>query len=113
MPQFSYRARRRSGETVNGILDVVDRSAALLQIEKLGLFPLAVDAAKGSAAAAAAAAAEKKPATSRKEAFAAMLPPTLRQALLKKRRPKLQEMATYTQQLANLLQAGMPLTVAL
>jgi type II secretory pathway component PulF len=42
-----------------------------------------------------------------------MLPPTLRQALLRKRKPKLQELATFTQQLANLLQAGMPLTVAL
>src|SRR5262245_40284453 len=111
MPQFSYRARRRSGETVTGILDVADRSAALVQIERLGLFPMAVDVAKGSAIAAAAAA--EKPATNRKEAFAAMLPPTVRQAFLRKRKPKLQELATFTQQLANLLQAGMPLTVAL
>ena len=109
MPQFSYKARRRTGETVTGILDVVDRSAALLQIEKLGLFPVTVDAAKGGAAAAV----PEKPPTNRKEAFAAMLPPTLRQAMLKKRKPKLQELATFTQQLANLLQAGMPLTVAL
>jgi type II secretory pathway component PulF len=42
-----------------------------------------------------------------------MLPPTLRRALIRKRKPKLQELATFTQQLANLLQAGMPLTVAL
>ena len=109
MPQFSYRARRRSGEVVQGILDVADRSAALLQIERLGLFPVAVEAAKGGAVAASAV--EKV--TNRKEAFAAMLPPTLRQAFLRKRKPKLQELATFTQQLANLLQAGMPLTVAL
>ncbi len=108
MPQFSYRARRRSGEMVQGVLDVADRSAALTQIERLGLFPVAVDAAKGGAAVVAA----EKP-ENRKEAFAAMLPPTLRQALLRKRKPKLQELATFTQQLANLLQAGMPLTVAL
>jgi type II secretory pathway component PulF len=50
---------------------------------------------------------------SRKEAFAAMLPLPVRQAMLKKRKPKLQELATFTQQLANLLQAGMPLMVAL
>ena len=47
MPQFSYKARRRTGEVVEGVLEVADRSAALLQIERLGLFPVAVDAAKG------------------------------------------------------------------
>jgi len=93
---------------VQGVLDVADRSAALTQIERLGLFPVAVDAAKGGGAVVTA----EKPAN-RKESFAAMLPPTLRQALLRKRKPKLQELATFTQQMANLLQAGMPLTVAL
>ena len=44
MAQFSYKARRRSGEVVQGVLDVTDRSAALLQIERLGLFPVSVDA---------------------------------------------------------------------
>src|SRR5258706_11491830 len=107
MPQFSYRARRRSGEVVQGILDVADRSAALLQIERWGLFPVAVEAAKGGTVATV----EKT--ANRKEAFAAMLPPTVRQMFLRKRKPKLQELATFTQQLANLLQSGMPLTVAL
>jgi type II secretory pathway component PulF len=41
------------------------------------------------------------------------LPPALRAQLQQKRKPKLQELATFTQQLANLLQSGMPLTVAL
>lgn len=107
MPQFSYKARRRSGEVVTGTLDVADRSAALIQIERLGLFPVAVDAAKGGATVTAGRKAN------RKQSFAAILPPALREALLKKRKPKLQELATFTQQLANLLQAGMPLTVAL
>lgn len=106
MAQFSYKARRRSGEVVSGVLDVADRSAALLQIERLGLFPVAVDAAKGGAVVAATKA-------SRKDSFTAMLPPALREALHRKRKPNLQELATFTQQLANLLQAGMPLTVAL
>ena len=109
MPQFSYKARRRTGEVVEGLLDVADRSAALVQIERLGLFPVAVDAAKGSAVAAALAA--ERP--SRKGEWRALLPPTLREALAKKRKPKLQELATFTQQLANLLTSGMPLTVAL
>ena len=106
MPQFSYKARRRSGEVVQGVLDVADRPAALAQIERLGLFPVAVEAAKGAVATTG----EK---AGRKESFTAMLPPALREAMAKKRKPKLQELATFTQQLANLLQAGMPLTVAL
>jgi type II secretory pathway component PulF len=109
MPQFSYRARRRTGEVVEGILEGADRSAALVQIERLGLFPVAVDAAKGSAIAAAMAA--ERPA--RKGDWKALMPPTLRAAMSRKRKPKLQELATFTQQLANLLSSGMPLTVAL
>ena len=53
MPQFAYKARRRSGEVVEGVLEVADRSAALMQIERLGLFPVAVDAPRGGAVAAA------------------------------------------------------------
>ena len=108
MPQFSYKARRRTGEVVQGVLEVADRSAALVQIERLGLFPVAVDAAKASAIAAAA---ERQP--GRKTDWRALLPPTLRAAMAQKRKPKLQELATFTQQLANLLSSGMPLTVAL
>jgi type II secretory pathway component PulF len=107
MPQFSYKARRRSGELVEGMLEVADRSAALLQIERLGLFPVAVDAAKGAAVLAAG-----RPA-GQKVDWKALLPPSVRVALTQKRKPKLQELATFTQQLANLLNSGMPLTVAL
>src|SRR5262245_5223967 len=110
MPQFSYRARRRSGEVVEGMLEVADRGAALIQIERLGLFPVAVEAAKG-AAAAAAAAPERTPGL--KINFSSFLPPTLRESLNRQRKPKMQELATFTQQLANLLNSGMPLTVAL
>src|ERR1041385_8217676 len=109
MPQFSYKARRRSGEVVEGMLDVADRSAALIQIERLGLFPVAVDAAKAGAIAAA----ERPAGTKTKLDWRALLPPSLRVALSQKRKPKLQELATFTQQLANLLHSGMPLTVAL
>ena len=107
MPQFSYKARRRSGEVVEGMLEVADRSAALVQIERLGLFPVAVDAAKGGAAVAV------ERAAGRKADWRGLLPPTLRAAMSQKRKPKLQELATFTQQLANLLSSGMPLTVAL
>lgn len=107
MAQFSYKARRRSGEVVNGVLDVPDRAAALIQIERLGLFPVAVDAAKISASAKAELVTDRKPVRS------ALLPPALRELFSKQRKPKLQELATFTQQLANLLKSGMPLTVAL
>lgn len=107
MPQFAYKARRRTGEVVEGVLEVADRSAALLQIERLGLFPVAVDTAKGAGAMILSAPARQK------TDWRALLPPTLRTALTQKRKPKLQELATFTQQLSNLLKSGMPLTVAL
>jgi type II secretory pathway component PulF len=106
MPQFFYKARRKSGEAVQGVLEVADRAAALTQIERLGLFPVAVDAAKGAAAA-------KPERMERKPVSAGVLPPAVRAFLNRQRKPKLQELATFTQQLANLLQSGMPLTVAL
>src|SRR5215469_3853305 len=106
MPQFSYKARRRSGEVVEGVLEVADRSAALIQIERLGLFPVMVDAAKGGAIAL------DRPARQKTD-WRAFLPPSVRAAVSHKRKPKLQELATFTQQLANLLHSGMPLTVAL
>ncbi len=106
MPQFSYRARRRSGELVEGVLEVADRSAAVTQIERLGLFPVAVDTARAGAV-------NGTQATQKNVDLMAFLPPTLRAQLQQKRKPRLQELATFTQQLANLLQSGMPLTVAL
>lgn len=103
MAQFVYKARRRTGEAVEGVLDVLDRSTALVQLEKQGLFPVAVTAAKGSRVTQ-----EARPSES-----AGKLPASFRNLFKGRRRPKLQELATYTQQLANLLRAGMPLTMAL
>jgi type II secretory pathway component PulF len=107
MPQFSYRARRRSGEVVQGVLEVADRSAALSQIERLGMFPVAVDLAKGGSAA------KSERSTEKSQAKTGILPPVVRDYLLRQRRPRLQELATFTHQMANLLHSGMPLTVAL
>ena len=105
MPQFSYKAKRRSGEVVTGLLDGADRGAALVQIERLGLFPIAVDATKGGGPA--------PKSSAGRRSFTDALPPTLRKWATRKSKPKLQELATFTHQLANLLHAGMPLTVAL
>jgi type II secretory pathway component PulF len=107
MPQFSYKARRRSGELVEGVLEVADRPAALAQIQRQGLFPIAVDTAKGGAAT------NGRERNGKKVDVLAFLPPTVRAQFQQKRKPRLQELATFTQQLANLLNAGMPLTVAL
>jgi type IV pilus assembly protein PilC len=105
MPQFSYRARKRSGELVEGVLEVNDRSAALLQIQRAGLFPMSVADAKAS------------PTTVIKKDkainLANFLPPSLQAQLIRQRKPKLQELATFTTQLANLLNSGMALTTAL
>ena len=111
MPQFAYKARRRSGETVSGVLDVPDRSAALAQMERLGLFPIMIDAASKGAVAAAAAAETRGPRAG--SGLANLLPASVRASLQRKRKPKLQELATFTTQMANLLNSGMPLTVAL
>ena len=106
MPQFSYKARKRSGELVEGVLEVPDRPAALAQIQRSGLFPISVDSAKPGVAV------NGKPAA-KGVSFAAFLPPTMRAQMAQKKKPKLQELATFTTQLANLLNSGMPLTVAL
>ncbi|MDA1275161.1 MAG: type II secretion system F family protein [Verrucomicrobia bacterium] len=107
MAQFSYKARRKSGEVVTGVLDVADRSDAVIQIERLGLFPVTVEASRISAAL------RNEPSAGRDRSKAVLLPPALRELINRQRRPKLQELATFTQQLANLLKSGMPLTVAL
>ncbi|MGE3311369.1 MAG: type II secretion system F family protein [Limisphaerales bacterium] len=110
MPQFSYKARRRSGEVVQGMLDVADRATALTQLERLGLFPVAVQVA---GAAADARKGGKGGAPGAPAARGQWMPRVLQAALQRKRKPKLQELGTFTNQLANLLNSGMPLTVAL
>ncbi|HAM70460.1 MAG TPA: type II secretion system protein [Verrucomicrobiales bacterium] len=116
MPQFTYKARRRSGEVVQGMLDVADRAAALQQIERLGLFPVMVDAARGAASASPGPSSNNgagRAGDKEKKTAASLLPESFRSTFRRTRRPKMQELATFTQQLANLLNSGMPLTVAL
>jgi type II secretory pathway component PulF len=108
MAQFQYKARRRDGQTVTGVLEVADRGAALSQIDRMGLFPIAIEMPKGGAAATPA---ERPGAGS--QAWTEFLPPSVRPFFTRQRKPKMQEMATFTKQLANLIKSGMPLTVAL
>jgi type IV pilus assembly protein PilC len=109
MPQFSYKARRRSGEVVQGVLDVADRATALTQLERLGLFPVSVQVAGATADARK----SGKAAGGTESGRGSWMPQALQSALQRKRKPKMQELGTFTNQLANLLNSGMPLTVAL
>jgi len=54
MPVFTYSARTRTGEKLEGRLDAPDRRAALRQIEQLGATPIRVTEGAASAAPAAA-----------------------------------------------------------
>lgn len=106
MAQFLYKARRKSGEMVEGTVEVADRNAALLHLQRSGLFPIRLQAAKDGAG-------TRPKGVPLKQRLAALLPASALQGFKRKRKPKLQELATYTLQLANLLRAGMPLTSAL
>ncbi|HVR36059.1 MAG TPA: type II secretion system F family protein, partial [Methylomirabilota bacterium] len=72
-----------------------------------GLFPVTVEAARASAAI------PIERSVRGRTSGAEVLPPALRDLLRRQRKPRLRELATFTQQLANLLRSGMPLTVAL
>ena len=93
---------------VEGVLDVVDRSAAVSQIERLGLFPVAVNASIGGVVEVVGAKGGSK-----NIELTAFLPAAVRAQFTQKRKPKLQELATFTNQLANLLNSGMTLVTAL
>jgi type II secretory pathway component PulF len=105
MPKFTYKARRRSGELVQDEIEAADRPAAVLKLQQSGLFPLMVEMARGAAPAR-----RERTAT---PARAGVLPGLLQRLLRRQRRPSLTELATFAQQLTNLLRAGMPLTLAL
>lgn len=107
MAQFAYKARKRTGELVQDVVEAADRAAALGQIERLGLFPVAVDLVRGSKPV------RPEKVSARSATSSNLLPALLRDLMRRKRRPKLQELATFTQQLTNLLKAGMPLAPAL
>jgi len=98
---------------VQGTLDAPDRATALALIDKQGLFPMLVDSGKSAGPKADRAAAAAASAESAGTNVQSLLPPAIRELLQRKRKPKLQELATFTLQLANLLHSGMPLTVAL
>jgi type II secretory pathway component PulF len=104
MPQFTYRARNAQGSLVEGVLDCPDRAVAIRQIESQQCIPIRIDMVD------AAKAAEAKPRAT---------PPTQRKLRLLSspevatpaRNLKIphSQLLIFTEQLANLLQAGMTL----
>ena len=112
MAQFTYKARSRSGEVMQGLLESADRAAAMSQLKRDGLFPVSIEPAKGKAAKAA----KKERATKAPDApkpIEENSRSSPRGRRRRNRKPKLQESATWLLQLANLLRSGMPLTLAL
>lgn len=88
MPQFSYKAKDTSGQLVTGTLDAETPAHVISRLQTMGYFPVSVQDAKSSAAAASAASGRQ-------------------------RRVKINDMATFNRQLADLLSSGIPLVKAL
>lgn len=101
MPTFAYQAADGTGQEVSGTLEALDRGAAVKQLSSRGLQPFKVTEAKGGKTEAAATA-KAKPKT---QADAAA--PT---GPIKLSGPNLQ---TFTEELSELLEAGMRLEPAL
>lgn len=107
MAEFVYKARKKNGTTIQGVLEAGDRMAALAQLQKQGLLPVSVEAS------------QKKRGKGRgrgeknTSGLINLLPQSLRDYFTRQKKPSLKELANYANQLANLLKAGMPLTSAL
>ena len=112
MAQFTYKARSKSGEVMEGLLESSDRAGAMSQLKGDGLFPVSIELAKGKAAKAKRSSSPTK-ALNESKAIQENKKPSRLFGRRRNRKPKLQESATWLLQLANLLRSGMPLTLAL
>lgn len=140
MPEFAYKARKKSGDLVEGVLSGADRSQVLTQIGKMGLYPVRVAPAGGGGGTKAKSSPSRKAGSEKNDlrnrqrpARKAPAPSSARKPSPSvgsrqksgngngkaagetrlRRKPKLTEVATFTRQFANLLSSGMPLTAAL
>ena len=100
MAVFNYTARDASGGQTSGTINSPDRNVAVSELMSQGLTPISVSGEGGSAQ-------DSDRGSSENEEAQA------RQFGRRKKKPKLQDLANFTRQLANLLKAGMPLTGAL
>lgn len=111
MPVFTYRALGRDG-VVTGELDAADRPAALRQLDRRGLQPVNLSEAAGGGKAAAKAVKEAKPG---KAASAAVRPKEAAAEEVPSGPVKLKraEVVLFTEELSDMLAAGMQLEPAL
>lgn len=89
MPQFVYKAKDNSGQLVSGTLEAENPANVITRLQAMGYFPVAVADAKSSAAAASGAGQGRQ------------------------KRVKINDMASFNRQLADLLSSGIPLVKAL
>lgn len=108
MAEFVYKARKKNGTSIQGVLEAGDRMAALAQLQKQGLLPVSVEAAaKGKTKARGSRGGQSS------SGLLNLLPQSTRDYFTRQKKPGMKELANYSNQLANLLRAGMPLTAAL
>ena len=100
MAVFNYTARDASGGQTSGTINSPDRNVAVSELMSQGLTPISVSGDGDSAP-------TSKWASSANEEAPA------RRFGRRRKKPKMQDLANFTRQLANLLKAGMPLTGAL
>lgn len=93
MAHFNFQARQKDGQLVQGVIEATDKTAAIMRLRTQGLFPIKVTLAFSG--------------TSQQSKTLSLF------SGKKVRKPKLIELARYIEQLASLLKAGMPLTMAL
>ncbi|MBO6005010.1 MAG: type II secretion system protein, partial [Verrucomicrobia bacterium] len=97
MSEFVYKARKKNGTTIQGVLEAADRMSALGQLQKQGLLPVSVEATSE----------KDKKAARRSRAGAKnssgllnLLPQGLRDYFTRQRKPSLKELANYANQLS-------------
>jgi type II secretory pathway component PulF len=119
MPQYTYIARARNGEKVNGTVEASDRRAALMKIERLGQVPMMVKEGFAPQAAAKPDKKKKKKAPGKKSRKSPARKPShssgIQFSLGRSRRPKmnLHDLLLFTGELSDLLSSGMTLGHAL
>lgn len=123
MPRFSYIARSPAGERMQGMLEAGDKRAALLQVERMGLVPVAVIEGTGGPAAPAAEAKKAAPASAGKpagkpagkiaRAAAPAAPVVTRRGGAREARMGMRDLLLFTLEVSDLLQSGMTLGKAL
>ncbi len=103
MPVFSYTAKSRTGERVEGTLDAPDRRAALLQVERMGLIPVALQ--EGVT--------KSSPSATERPARHKIKSASLWQRGNKPVRMRMRDVLIFTRELSDLLASGMTLGNAL